>query len=477
MRKVVVIGGGISGLACARRIADEDTGAQITLLEASSRVGGNIKTEDSSGFVCEMGPSGFLNRHPSTLALAERVGLGDAIITGCEQVRRRYIYSDGKLRRFPDSPQTFLTTDLLSVKTRARVLLEPAIPPSENIDDETVGSFAARRLGKEAADLLIDPVISGIYAGDPNRLSLRAAVPELASMDGNGKSLLTGLLQARRRSPDTPSAAPSTIGRRRYVSFSGGLGQLTNALRDSLSGVIRYDSPAIAVERDGAKWRLLVGGDNPTEIIADAVVSAAPAPAVRKYLSGLHDDIDTACARTPYAPVAMVALGFREADIPHPLAGFGYLVPSREGGSVLGGLWSTSIFPGQRGGPGKVLLQAVLGGAREPEICQLDDDVLIRRARTQFKRALGISASPIHARVYRHHLGMPQYEVGHTRRVSRAEAALLNFPGLFLTGNAFRGVGINACTADADRTADAVATYVRALATQQYSSTQISPLP
>jgi oxygen-dependent protoporphyrinogen oxidase len=461
MSRVVIIGGGISGLACARLVANHAPNSKITLLEARERTGGNIQSRRIDGFLCETGPSGFLNRHPSTLALADSVGMGDEIISGCEQMRRRYILSGGRLRRFPDSPATFITTDLLSFRARARVLLEPAIPPG-NLNDETVGQYARRRLGREAAELLVDPVISGIYAGDADRLSLKAVAPQLAKLDGGAQSLLMSLIQARAQIK-TPSAAPSTVGRRRYVSFRNGLGQLTDALTASLGPIIEYESPAVAVRPNTHGWVVAVGGRNPREINADVVVSAAPAPAAMNYLDRLDPEISAVLSAVPYAPVAVVALGYREADIPHPLTGFGYLVPRREGGQVLGVLWNTSIFPGHRSGSGKTLLQAVLGGARNPNICQADDESLIRSARVQLKQAMDIGVPPIMAQVYRHPLGIPQYEVGHLRRVAYCESALLRHPGLFITGNALRGIGINACTADAEQISDAVASYVGAL--------------
>ncbi|MFT7623095.1 MAG: oxygen-dependent protoporphyrinogen oxidase [Myxococcota bacterium] len=433
------------------------------VLEASRRPGGTIRSERVDNFLWEAGPNGFLNRDPSTLELADRVGLGDQVICGDEQVRRRYILSRGRLRRFPDSPRTFVTSDLLSVRARARVMLEPAIPPAPPGRDETVGEFARRRLGREAAELLVDPVVSGIYAGDADRLSARAAVPHLAALDGNGKSLIRALLQTRQR-PTSQSAAPSGIGRRRYVSFRGGFGQLVGALAESLGPSIRYDSPVSSVRRNetGQGWLVEVGGSNPTLIEADVVVSAAPAVAAAKYLSEVSSPIHVACRSVPYVPVTMVAIGFREADIPHPLGGFGYLVPRREGGNVLGVLWSTSIFPGERSGSGQVLMQAILGGARNQHICDVDDHDILHEVRVQLKRAIGVTAGPVFTRLHRHRVGIPQYQVGHGRRLQAAEAGLMNLPGLLLTGNGFRGVGVNACTADAGRISDAVASYLGA---------------
>lgn len=460
---MAVIGAGISGLAVARELLDRSPGLDLKVLEAGPRSGGTVRTEALDGYLCEVGPSGFLNLHPSTLRLADRLGMADDVVTGCERVRRRYILSRGELRRFPDSSATFLSSDLLSLRARARVLLEPMVPPAPEGVDESVGQFARRRLGREAAELLIDPVISGIYAGDPERLSVRAALPQLSALDGAGKSLIRGLLDARTGPARPGSAAPSAVGRRRYVSFRRGIGSFTDRLADSLGDRLRYGAPVRSVARaPGGGWTIDLAGEH-KPLYADVVVSAAPAPAARGYLGPLHPDLERACGHVPYAPVAMVALGYREADVPHPLEGYGYLVPSSEGGSVLGVLWASSIFPGHRSRDGRVLLQAILGGAREATICDEEDATLAWRARTQLHRALGIEAVPRLQRVYRHRVGIPQYEVGHARRLQAAEASLREFPGLFLCGNAFRGIGLNACTREAERVADGVAAYTAAL--------------
>jgi len=319
-------------------------------------------------------------------------------------------------------------------------------------------------LGQEAADLLVDPVISGIYAGDPKRLSVRATLPELVRLEGKGQSILTALIQSRNQHGSESSASPSAVGRRRYVSFRGGLGQLVDELGRSLGDeIIRHDSPVVHVERQGSGWKVQVGGGNARTLQCDVLVSAAPAPAASQFLGHLHEDIAKTCDAVPYAPVTMVALGYREVDIPHPLHGFGYLVPSVEGGSVLGVLWSTSIFPGHRSSQGKVLIQAVLGGVRDPRVGDHDDETLLRIARLQLRQTMGVRAAPHCVRIHRHRLGIPQYELGHGKRVSRMEASLLGLPGLFLTGNAYRGIGINACTADSVRIGNAVVSYLNAL--------------
>jgi len=460
LHRVIVIGGGISGLASAWEVRQRCPGVEVIVLEASKDVGGCIRTDRSDGFVFDHGPAGFLNRHPSTLRIARSLGLADDIVSGCEERRRRFILSDGRLRRFPDSPSTFLGGDLLSLKAKVRMLMEPAIPRSRPRTDESVGAFARRRLGKEAAELMFDPVMSGIYAGSSDRLSLRATLPQMAAVEDDRRSLLVTMLRSRARGHGGRGASPTALGSRRYVSFKGGMGTLVDALKDAMSGTIRSDSPVLDVARDGATWRVMVGGDAPCELIADVVVSAAPATAVRHYLAGLDPRIEASCRAVPYAPVAVVGLGFHEADVPHPLDGFGYLIPSRERGSVLGVLWPTSIYPGHRSPDGHVLMRVVLGGERDPSICASDTDSLMAVARAQLHRVMGIAAKPVYSSVARYSLGLPQYRVGHDERIDEMDRALARLPGLHVIGNAFRGIGLNTCTAVAEKTSRAIAKYL-----------------
>ena len=460
MPTVVVIGAGISGLACARSIADLAPSAQLHVLEAGARAGGLVGSHHERGFTCETGPTGFLNVHPSTLALALRVGLEQELVTGCEAVRRRYVLHRGRLRRFPDSPGTFLSSDLLSWRGKLRMLAEPLVPrvgaTGVGSADETVGHFARRRLGREAAALIVGPVVAGIYAGDPERLAVRSAMPQLAACEAKGRSLLRGFLESRREPDAGDSVGPAAIGRRRLVSLRDGLGRLTDALARSLDAAIAYDSPALRVMQDGHEWIVEVGGARPCVLRADAVACAVPAAQASSILHALPDDVRHAVAAIPSVPLASVALGFREADVPHSLDAFGYLAAAGDAGSVLGVYFSTSMFPG-RGPEGYVLLQAILGGTRDPGACEKSDDELIDATCRQLRIAVGVTSAPVFARVFRHRLGLPQYEVGHGRVVRALEEACARLPGLHVLGNAFRGVGINACTADAERTAQAIA--------------------
>lgn len=462
MPTVVVAGAGIAGLACARAAADLLPGARVLVLESGERAGGVIASERLRGFTCESGPNGFLNLHPSTVGLAARCGLEAEVVTGCEAVRRRFVLDGGRLKRFPDSPGTFAASDLLGWRAKARMLLEPLVPGRDD-REESVGHFARRRLGREAAELIVGPVVSGIYAGDPERLSARAAIPHLAALDGRGKSLLSAFLRARREERG-PAGSPAALSRRRLVSLRGGLGTLVDGIASSLGESVRLRTRVERVTRDGDAWIVAAGRD---EIRADAVVLATPARHVASCASALDAPLRARLAAVSTAPLAALALGFREADVPHPLDGFGYLVSPRERSSVLGVYWASSMFAGHRAPEGFVLMQAVVGGTRDPLAVERSDDELLGTACEQIERAMGVQAAPVLARVYRHASGLPQYEIGHAAMVAEMDAQLARLPGLFVTGNSFRGLGVNACTADAERTALAVAARLGAGAASQ----------
>jgi protoporphyrinogen/coproporphyrinogen III oxidase len=462
--RVAVIGGGISGLACAREILDRLPSADLVLLENSDQLGGHIRSKRMDGWVLEAGPNAFLNKHPSTLQLVSRLGLDQELVTANEAVRRRYIFKDGRLRRFPDSMSSFLLSDLLSFRARSRVLAEPLIPPASGRREESVAEFARRRLGREAAHSLLDPVVAGIYAGDPERLSAEAALPQLVGVERSGKSLLEALLRSREKSPTQGhGVSPSGVGMRRMVSFRGGMGRLIESLEQSLASQIRRNSPVLSVTKDGNQWRVEIGGDSPESLMVDVVVSALPAPAAKAALGGLSGSLKHSLGGVPTAPVSVVALGYREIDVPHPVHGFGYLVPSSEKSNVLGVMWSSSMFPGVRAPSGHVLFRVFLGGMRDTQVCDRDESDLFLRAREHLQWSMGVQAKPVVSTLVRHRVGIPQYELGHKRRLEQAEKALFDLPGLFLAGNAFHGVGVNPCTARAHVVADQAVSYLKVL--------------
>jgi oxygen-dependent protoporphyrinogen oxidase len=458
---VVVVGAGVWGLAAAFRLQQRLPAADVTVLEGEGRVGGKVLTESRDGFRVEAGPNGFLDTNPATVDLARDLGLGGRILAASEAAgRNRFLLLGGRLRAVPSSPFAFFRSDVLSWRGKLALLTERFRRRPAGDADESVDAFARRRAGDEVADTLADVAVTGIYAGDPNLLSVRAAFPRLAALEREHGSVIGGLARARRRrrreaaAQGTPPPAPG-----RMWSFPEGLSALTDALRNQLRRPPLLGAPARRVSRrpEGG-WE--VEGQGHDRWPADAVVLTCPADRQAALLADLDAELAARVGDIPYNRVAVVALGYREADVPRPLAGFGYLVPRREGRDVLGVQWCSSIFPGHRAPPGAVLLRALCGGWTRPEVVGWDDDRLTGAVRAELAQALGVEALPVFRHVVRWERAIPQYHLGHLERVAWIEDRAARHPGLFLGGNAYRGVAVNDCTAGAAELAGRVARHL-----------------
>ncbi len=453
VRRVVVIGGGIAGLACARELVDACPDVEVTLLEATAALGGVIATRQQGGFLCEAGPHGFLNRDPSTVELALRLGLRDELLAAEPAQRGRFVYRAGRLRRFPDTLGRFFATDLLSLPSKARVLCEPWVAHQRLDGDVSIEHYLTRRLGAEATRLLAGSVLAGTFGGAADELSLEAALPPLAALARRRQSLV-GTAWRHFRSPSRP---PDALGLPQggLVSFRGGTAQLVTALAQSLAGVIVTAAPVreVSALRQGFVVRFDGG-----ELAADAVVAATPAGTAATYLPG---ELAAVLRGFASAPIATVALGLDAAAVQRPPSGFGYLVPPGEPGAVLGVLWSSNMFPGRRCPDGRLQVQAIVGGTRAPRALQASDDELLDEVLAQLRPILGLGAAPLAVEIFRHPQGIAQYQVGHLQRVAHARALAAATPGLVLLGSSYDGVGINSCTAAAVRAVAQVSEHLR----------------
>ncbi len=465
MPTVVIVGGGVSGLSLAYRLQQAAPGAEITLLEQRDRPGGTVWTERRDGYLVETGPNGFLDTKPATLDLCRDLGLGERLVTGSESAaRNRYLFLGGKLKALPSGLTSFLGSDLLSWRGKLALLAERLKPRRRGGPEESIDDFARRRVGAEVADVLVDAVVTGIYAGDPKLLSLKAAFPRMAELEERHGSVLKGMAaaaQERRRAAEVegrPYRRPGS-----FWSLRDGLRELVEALRDRLRTppvcgvtVTRIDRP----ENVGTGW--LVRGEGNDRWAADAVVLACPtyqqAVALADLDRGLADEIDAIV----YNRVAVVALGYRRNDVPMSLDGFGYLSPQRERRDVLGVQWCSSVYPG-RAPDGHVLLRAMCGGWHRPEMADRDDDCLLAAVRGELRLALGVAAAPAFHHIVRWPRAIPQYHLGHLDRVARIDARAARHPGLFLAGNAYRGVALNDCTEQAAAVAGRVAKFLTSL--------------
>jgi oxygen-dependent protoporphyrinogen oxidase len=463
MPKVVIVGGGISGLALAYRLEQRAPDVEVTVLEQQTRVGGKIGTETHDGFRVEIGPNGFLDNKETTLQLCGELGLGERLVAASEAARRnRFLLLGGKLRALPNSLLSFVRSDVLSWRAKLSLLAERFRPCGKGTKDESVDAFVRRRVGREIAETLADPFVAGIYAGDSRELSVRAAFPRLAALERDYGSVLGGLAKtARQRKAEAAARGQPAKRTGQMWSFREGLGLLIATLRDRLRRPPVVGVTACQVRRTAPEgpnpWE--VRGEGQDRWTADAVVLACPAYQQAGMLADQDSELADRIGRIPYNRLAVVAVGYRKSDVPTSLEGFGYLVPRKEGREVLGVQWCSSIFP-ERAPPGAVLLRAMCGGWHRPEMVGWDDERLLGVVRTELRQACGIRANPIFHRVIRWDRAIPQYNLGHLERVAWIEERAQRYPGLFLGGNCYRGVAMNDCVEQADGLAERVVRWL-----------------
>ena len=462
MKKAIIIGGGISGLATAWLLRSKAQAAgkelDITLLEKEQRVGGKIWSIKSDGYTCEWGPNGFLDSKPQTLELCKAIGVEGHLHRSNDNARKRFIFSGGELHRLPEGGPSFLKSGLISWPGKLRLALEPTpfITSAPAGIDETLADFGRRRLGKEALDKLIAPMVSGIFAGDPETMSLISCFPRIAELEREYGGLIRAMIMlAKKKKQDqaagkvvSSAAGPGGV----LTSFREGIQYLSDAMQNSLGGIVRQGVAVTAIEK-GSSARYRVKCSDGAEQEADLVIVASPAFTAAEMLSGLDAGLSGVLCQIPYASMTVICFGYERDRIAHPLDGFGYLIPKKEGRSTLGTLWDSSMFE-NRAPDGKVLLRSMMGGACFPQYVKLSDDEVTARVRKDLKATMNIDADPSFIRIFRHPQAIPQYTVGHGKRLTALDELLKAHPGLILTGNSYRGIGLNDCVAAAQRASD-----------------------
>lgn len=463
---MVVVGGGIAGLSAAYALSQPDgPPVACTLVEADSRLGGKILTEQADGFVVEGGPDSFLSQKPWGIELCRKLGLEDRLIGTNPDRRRTFVYSKGRLEElpeglalgFPTRLGPFLRSGLLSWPGKLRLGAEIFVPRRLEESDESLGGFFRRRLGREALERIIEPLMTGIYAGDADQLSIRATFPRFPDMEREHGSLVRSMLGARRRQQ---ASGMGEIARwTPFVTLQGGLSELVQALTGRLSAVtVRLGRRVTAVRSCGTAqgYEVLVEGEEPLK--ADAVVLATPAFGAAGLLEPLDATVAGMLGAIPYASTATVTLGFRRAGFSHDLDGYGFVIPRIEGRALLASTWSSSKWS-HRAPAGSVLIRAYLGGAGREAALERSDRELVELARADLRHVMGVTEEPVMARVFRWPRAMPQYLVGHLDRLAAIEERLARLPGVFVAGAAYRGVGIPDCIRDGLDSAERVRAY------------------
>jgi oxygen-dependent protoporphyrinogen oxidase len=440
--RVVVVGAGISGLAVARELRER--GQDPLVLESEGRAGGKVRSSRREGFLLEEGPASFVAREPAVTALVRELGLEERVVRASEAAGRRCVALDGALEVVPSGPGALLRTPILPVRAKLRLLADLVLPrgPAARGREESVAGFARRRLGRAAAERVLYPLVSGIYAGDPERASLPSSFPALAALEREHRSLIAGAAW---------SALVHGSASARLVTFQDGMQELTDALARSLGERLVLGAALERVESTGKGLRLRVRARaGPEAIECDAVVLALPAHAAAGALVSLDGGVGAALDAIPYAPVTLVNLGW---DRVLALDAYGFLVAPGEDAGLLGCVFASAAFP-NRAPAGATLVSARIGGMRRPELARCTDAELVELVRVDLRRYCGIEAAPNLVQVVRHPRALPQYVLGHAERLSILEQAETRHRGLVFAGNAYAGLGIPDCIRNAATVAD-----------------------
>jgi oxygen-dependent protoporphyrinogen oxidase len=461
-RTVLVVGGGIAGLSAAYGLAESaasrDSPIECTLIEAAPRLGGKILTEQVGGFVIEGGPDSFLSQKPWGIELCRRLGLADRVIGTNQDRRKTYVYSKGRLEQLPEGLALgvptrlgpFLGSGLLSWKGKLRLGAELLIPRRRERGDESLGAFFRRRLGNEALERIIEPLMTGIYAGDADGLSIQATFPRFPEMERQAGSIVRALLGSRRRpQSEGPGGSP-------FVTLQGGLSEMVQALTARL-GCLRVLTGrrvrTVRVSEAPRRYEVVMEGTAPLAV--DALILATPAYDAATLLDPLDGKLAALLRGIPYASTATISLGFRRQDFSHRLDGYGFVVPRIEGRALLAVTWTSSKWS-HRAPDDAVLLRAYVGGAGREAVLGQSDGGLVSLVRAELRAVMGLTEVPVLTRVFRWPRAMPQYLVGHLERLAAIDKRLARWPGLFLTGAGYRGVGIPDCIHDGLDTAERV---------------------
>jgi protoporphyrinogen/coproporphyrinogen III oxidase len=468
MRRVVIIGGGITGLATAYRLLEKSrelqTPIQLTLLESSGRLGGIVQTAERDGFLLERGPDSFISEKPAALNLVKRLGLESRLIETNSQYRRSFVVNRGRLLPVPEGFQLlaparfwpFVKSGIFSPAGKVRMTLELLVPRrAANGTDESLADFVRRRFGREALERIAQPMVGGIYTADPEKLSLRATMPRFLEMEREHGSLIRAL---RKQNSDTANRETSGARYSLFLSFDRGMQVLTDELSKQISGPqvsLRLNTAvnSIAREPNERTWKVTTA-DGET-FVAEAVCLALPAYTSAQLLGEVDAELAAELNAILYASSATINLAYRREDIPHALDGFGFVVPAIEGRSLIACSFSSVKFAG-RAPADHVLLRAFVGGALQPEALKQTDDELLAGVQNDLRELIGVSNEPLFAEVARWERSMPQYHLGHLERVKRIDERLASLPGLTLAGNAFTGLGISDCI----RTGEAAAEQI-----------------
>ncbi|OGW00998.1 MAG: protoporphyrinogen oxidase [Nitrospinae bacterium RIFCSPLOWO2_01_FULL_39_10] len=467
-KKIVIIGGGISGLATAysleERAKREGKSVSITLLEKKNQIGGNILTERVGDFLIEGGPDCFLSEKPWAIQLCERLGMGESLLRTNDEYRKTYILWNGHLHELPEGVILMIPTEifpllksnLITLSGKIRMGMELFIPKKESSDDESLSQFVCRRLGQEALDKIAAPLVAGVHAEDPDTMSVKSRFPRFVQMEEEYGSLIKGMI-AKRREMRRAGSKGNKPKYTMFMTLKDGLSEMPATIVQNLkmTKILTNREVADVDKRDIFKISLKNG-----EVLdADTVVFATPSYETARLLTGINDSISALLSKIPYTSTATVSLAFKKESISNPMNGFGFLVPRQEKRRITGATWVSRKFS-DRSPDDSVLIRCFIGGSHNEKLGFLNDKDMIEMVKGELRDIMGITSEPLLTRIYRWEKAMPQYTIGHEERLSALNQKLSEYPGMFLTGSSYRGSGISECIKDGQLTAESVLKYL-----------------
>jgi protoporphyrinogen/coproporphyrinogen III oxidase len=455
MKRIAIIGGGISGLSAAYTIDEKrrsGTPVEYVLFESSPRLGGVLVTDHVDGCLIEAGPDSFLTEKPWASDLCGRIGLGDQLIGSNDSERKTYIVAKGKLVEMPDGLMFMVPTKIMptvfsplfSLRTKIRMAAEWFHPPRKASEDETVAEMVKRHYGAEMVELLADPLLSGVYGGEASGLSVRAVLPRFADMESKHGSLGRAMLAGRKEARKKTGAAVNVPARPLFTSLKNGMQQMVDALVARLNAkALKTSSPVLSVIRQDNGWTVCAGYKTDH---FDAVIIATPTHAAAALLDTADDNLSRDLSEIQYSSSVTVTLGYDEKVRRSLPPGFGFLVPRSEGHRMLAATFVHNKFP-HRAPENRALVRCFLGGARDERILESSEGEILEIVRDELRQILGtaLDAEPLFARVYKWKSAMAQYSVGHLERLQRIESRRQKLSGLALAGNGYSGIGVPDC--------------------------------
>jgi oxygen-dependent protoporphyrinogen oxidase len=471
MKRIVIVGGGIAGLSTAYFVLEKakQIGEEIhlTLLDEQDRLGGCILTEKVNGFVIEGGPDCFLSEKPWALALCERLGLGERILNTNEN-RRVFILSNGKLHELPEgfmlmvptSFMPFIKSSLISWPGKIRMAMDLFIPKRKSDEEESLADFVRRRLGEETLEKIAEPLVAGIHAGTPETMGLKSTFPRFLQIEEEYGSLIRGMLARRKKALQFQKKGGPQ--RTMFLTLKDGLGEWVDYLRKKIGeeriGLKKKVLELKRTEKGEYEIRLSDG----TSLGADSIILATPSFITAKIVEEMDNKLSKILFTIPYVSSATISLAYRRSQVHHPMDAFGFIIPRSEKRRIMASTWTSAKF-NHRAPKDHVLLRAFVGGANNEQLVGLEDDEMLKIIREELKDIMGVEGHPILTKIYRWEKSMPQYLVGHLEKVSRIEERTNLQPGLFLTGCAYKGIGISDSVHDAEIIAEKSVEYLAKL--------------